>query len=205
MPDIRAACRSAAIAVLALAAFAAALAPLAAPAAAQQPTVGIQGDPEAREARRQELFAALAGASSEAEARELTDAIWRLWFEAPDADSAALMRDVLNLRRTRDLSIALVLLDSLVVKAPGWAEAWNQRATIRFMVGDFEGSLADIDRVLPLEPNHFGALAGQAFILMQLGRQQEAQAVLRRAVAIHPFLAERALLSPAPGDEGEDI
>ena len=90
------------------------------------------------------------------------------------------MQEAQDRRQMLDLTTALKLLDQLVKEAPDWAEAWNQRATIRFMVGDYEGSLADIDRVLPLEPKHFGALSGEALILMQLGRTDEAQAVLKQ-------------------------
>jgi tetratricopeptide (TPR) repeat protein len=183
----------------------AALAVVATPAAAQlgREIVTLQGDPAEREETRTQLFDALAAAQSETAAREVANRIWRYWFEAPDADSADLMREVLDRRRFLDLETALKLLDQLVEDTPDWAEAWNQRATIRFMVGDLEGSLADIDRVLPLEPKHFGALAGEAIILLQLGRKQEAQVVLRRAVEINPFLVERAFLDPEP--EGRDI
>jgi tetratricopeptide (TPR) repeat protein len=175
------------------------------PAAAQlgREIVTLQGDPAEREETRAQLFDELAAAESGTVARQVADHIWHFWFEAPDADSADLMREVLDRRRFLDLDTALNLLDELVKMTPDWAEAWNQRATIRFMVGDLEGSLADIDRVLPLEPKHFGALAGEAIILLKLGRKQEAQLVLRQAVEINPFLIERALLDPEP--EGKDI
>jgi Flp pilus assembly protein TadD len=183
----------------------AALIVLAAPAAAQlgRDIVTLQGDPAQREETRHRLFDALAAAENETAARQIVGSIWRLWFEAPDEASAELMREVLDRRRFLDLTTALKLLDQLVEQSPDWAEAWNQRATIRFMVGDYEGSLADIDRVLPLEPKHFGALSGEAIILMRLGREEEAQTVLKQAVEINPFLVERALLKREP--EGENI
>jgi tetratricopeptide (TPR) repeat protein len=78
----------------------------------------------------------------------------------------------------------------------------NQRATIRYLLRDFEGSLADIDRVLALEPKHFGALSGQGLILMHQGKIEAGQLALRRAVAIDPFLSERALIM---GPAGQDI
>lgn len=54
--------------------------------------------------------------------------------------------------------------------------------------------------VLALEPKHFGAMAGQAIIRMRQGRMRAAQSILRRAVEIHPFLAERAMIVPRPGE-----
>jgi tetratricopeptide (TPR) repeat protein len=188
-------------AILALGAGILAVAPLA--AAAQEREVTVQGDPEGYETTREQLFEALAAAPDETTAREIADSIWNLWFQAPNPDAQHLMELVLERRQMLDLPTALKLLDQLVEEAPDWAEAWNQRATIRFMAGDYEGSLADIDRVLPLEPKHFGALAGEAIILLKLGRKQEAQLVLRQAVEINPFLIERALLDPEP--EGKDI
>lgn len=191
------------MAALALAALVATSAPMTGPAAAQDETVTLQGDAAERAATREDLFRALRAARDPAAARLVTNRIWLFWFQAPDEEAARLMREALLNRRASELPATLLILDELVAEAPDWAEAWNQRATIRFMVGDYEGSLADIDRVLPLEPKHFGALSGEAMILMRLGRQEEAQAVLKRAVKIHPFLAERALLKPEP--EGRDI
>jgi Flp pilus assembly protein TadD len=108
------------------------------------------------------------------------------------------MRDALERRNAGDAAGSIAILDKLVLAAPGWAEAWNQRATMRFLAQDYEGSLADIDEVLPLEPKHFGALSGQAMIYRRLGRKDEAQSVLKEAVKINPFLADRALLEPEP-------
>jgi Tfp pilus assembly protein PilF len=168
-----------------------------------QDIVSIQGDPAARAETRERLFHALKAAPSKLVAQQITARIWQFWFEAPDADSARLMSDALKRRQSRDFAGAISVLDQLVAQASDWAEAWNQRATLRFMVGDLQGSLADIDQVLPLEPKHFGALSGEAMILRRLGQQDKAQSVLKRAVKINPFLSDRVLLKPEP--EGEDI
>jgi tetratricopeptide (TPR) repeat protein len=169
------------------------------PAFARDGFVTLQGDPDERATRREQLFDALAAATDEAAARQAADRIWLFWFEAPDKQAEELMREAQDRRSMHDFVPALALLDQLVKDAPDWAEAWNQRATIRFLVGDYTGSLADIDRVLALEPKHFGALSGEALILQRLGREEEAQAVLRKAVKINPFLVERALLKEPEG------
>lgn len=156
---------------------------------------------EKRAAERERLFVALARAQTEGEARTLAHAIWRFWFEPPNAEAGALMDRALARIRRRDYAGAIRVLDALVVLAPDWAEAWNQRATVRFLRGNYDGSLADIERVLALEPKHFGALAGQALILIRIGRVGTGRAVLRQALRVHPFLAERRLLMPAEREE----
>jgi tetratricopeptide (TPR) repeat protein len=181
--------------------------PFAAPAAAQdwQNRLPLQGDPTQRAAERERLFSALASAQSQGDAETIAFQIWALWFRAPSAEARDLMDRAMERRRTYDIAGAIAILDKLVALTPDWAEAWNQRATMRYMTEDYEGSLADIERVLQLEPKHFGALAGQALILMRNGRFDTAQSVLRRAVEINPFLAERALLIEEPKPDGKDI
>lgn len=167
-----------------------------------QPVVGLRGnDPAAHAAEHTRLFEELAQAESEDDARAAESAIWVHWLLAPDLESARLMDRALELRRTYDLAGAEAALDELVALSPDWAEGWNQRATVRFMQGDFDGSLDDIVETLRREPKHFGALAGRALILIQQGRMELAQSTLREAVAIDPFLRERALIIEPPGKD----
>lgn len=86
---------------------------------------------------------------------------------------------------------ALAILDSVVADVPGYAEGWNERAFIRFLRDDFDGSLDDIEHALALEPLHFAALAGKATVLMRQGRSNPAR---RLCAAQSRFpLVERAL------------
>ncbi|MEQ9836944.1 MAG: hypothetical protein RLN64_09970 [Roseitalea porphyridii] len=164
-------------------------------------TTALRGDAAEHIAEGDRLFAFLARARTEAEARAMEDEIWRHWMRAPDAAAAELMAKAMERRTSYDLAGAVAILDDLVVLAPEWAEGWNQRATIRFMQGDFAGSLADIEETLLREPRHFGAMAGMALILTQQGRIRQAQAILRKAVEIDPFLRERAMIVPIPGED----
>ncbi|WP_370194784.1 tetratricopeptide repeat protein, partial [Aurantimonas coralicida] len=94
--------------------------------------------------------------------------------------------------------------DAAVAAAPDYAEAFNQRGFVRFLQEDFDGALADVDRAITLEPKHFAAMSGRAIILMRQGRFRLAQAQLREAVAIHPFLKERAMIVPEAPDTPAD-
>ena len=107
----------------------------------------------------------------------------------------------LSRRSAYDYAGALKHLNILVESYPNYAEGWNQRATVRFLVGDYEGALADVEEVLKHEPRHFGALAGRGMIYFQQGRLPLAQLSVRNALRVHPFLAERAILDIPAGQE----
>ncbi|MBO6717167.1 MAG: hypothetical protein JJ913_04330 [Rhizobiaceae bacterium] len=160
---------------------------------------------------RDDLFDALKNAPTEAAGRTAEHAIWEYWMAAgPTEEVRARLRDAIRAIHGYEIERALGLLDRIVADAPDYAEGWNQRAFAHFLGGSLDESLEDIDRTLELEPKHFGALSGKAMVLMQQGRAQLSQNALRDAVEIHPWLKERSLLLPAPGDkpapdDGEEI
>ncbi len=139
------------------------------------------------------LFAELAVAPDPAAAQGISDDIWRLWMEPPDADLAARMASTLDLRWRGDVAGLIATLDAVIAEYPDYAEAYNQRATVNFMLGKYDESLADIAATLEREPRHFGALAGRALILKERGEYEQALETMRAALKIHPFLGERAL------------
>ena len=150
-------------------------------------------------AERDRLLEALRTAPTEAAGQGTAYQVWQFWMhQAPDADSAAMMEQVLERRRQYDLAGAMEHLDRLVAHAPDWSEAWNQRATVLYFQEDYDRSLEDVEQVLALEPKHFGALAGKAVMLMRQGRITLGQQALREALAIHPWLSERRMLLPVP-------
>jgi len=71
---------------------------------------------------------------------------------------------------------------------PLWAEAWNKRATVFYLSGNFEKSQKDIDKVLELEKRHFGALAGQGLVNIQLKNYDKAIDSYKRAQEIYPSM-----------------
>lgn len=176
-------------------------APVRAQDAAQAPAQPrILSEREAdRQRARLELLSDLRNAATPTEARAAADGLWALWHHGPTPEATLRLAQVTATQRSGDLNAAIAALDALVADAPGWAEAWNRRATLRFIAGDFEGSLADIDEVLAREPAHFGALSGQFQIYAILGDRARAETALRAAVDIHPFLAERRFLEGFDG------
>jgi tetratricopeptide (TPR) repeat protein len=103
------------------------------------------------------------------------------------------MSAVLQARGRGDAIEAIQLLNLLVEDYPDYAEGWNQRATMLYIVGNFPASIADCARVLELEPRHFGALSGRAIMYLQLDQRSLALKDMTTALEIHPFLNERRL------------
>jgi tetratricopeptide (TPR) repeat protein len=101
----------------------------------------------------------------------------------------------------RDYAVAEQLLTALIELAPEWAEAWNKRATVRYLAADFAGAVADCRETLARTPHHFGALAGQGLCHMALQQYSPAALMFRRALEVHPHLeAVRQNLRSALGE-----
>lgn len=141
-----------------------------------------------------DLYAALQDAASPAEAQSLSGDLWLLWLKAPDDHAQSILDRGLRQLRDKDLLDARDTLDGLVAYCPDYAEGYNQRAFANFLRRDFEAALTDLDVALALNPRHLGALSGKALTLMGLGREEDAQAVLRAALALNPWLPERSLV-----------
>ncbi len=159
------------------------------------PAVGLS---ESASYERAALFAELAAAKSDAEARVIEDRLWTFWRSFADEESKQLLEESRQAQLRFDYDEALLYMKELVKHAPQFAEGWNQLAYVYFLAGQYDASLAAIDRVLTLEPMHYAALAGKGIILMQQGKVAEAQVALKRALAIDPWLKERNLI----GEDG---
>lgn len=114
--------------------------------------------------------------------------IWQLWSSSDSPTAEALLQQSQRAIEARAPAEALAILDRLVGAYPEFAEAWNKRATLYFIIDRYDASLHDIDRVLDLEPRHFGALAGRGMILMRQKKYAEARAAYEQALAVNPTL-----------------
>jgi len=81
---------------------------------------------------------------------------------------------------------ALDILDQVIALAPNYVEGWNRRATLHYTMGNYRKSMADINRVLSIEPRHFGALAGMAAILGASGKDELAMRAWEQFLDIYP-------------------
>jgi tetratricopeptide (TPR) repeat protein len=133
------------------------------------------------------LFAKLKSGSDE-EARATEREIWQIWVAHKNPEIARLMQHGMAALNEDDSQEALDTFGQVVRADKGFAEGWNKRATVEFMMGDFEASVADIERTLALEPRHFGALSGLGQIYLALNKKALALKALNAALAVDPHL-----------------
>lgn len=141
---------------------------------------------ERRKQQLDELYGRLAKAKDPAEAGAIGAMISQALLQSGSDTADLVMRRAVTAMEAQDYPTATDLLDKVITLQPGWAEAWNKRATVRYLADDDAGSMADIGHVLALEPRHFGALSGMGLILHRNGEDQAALTVLRRAAGINP-------------------
>ncbi len=115
--------------------------------------------------------------------------IWLLWSTHPTNQKLTSMLDEgSKLINDQKFYRAIQVFSETIEKDPTWAEAWNKRATVYYMVGEFQKSQNDIDKVLELEKRHFGALAGQGLVNIQLKNYEKAILSYQRAEKIYPAM-----------------
>ena len=134
------------------------------------------------------LFERLMATSEPAEARRIEASIWEIWSESGDQTLDALMvrgRVAMNLR---DFDTALRSFDAIVEAAPDFAEGWNKRATLFYLMDRYAESVRDVERTLRLEARHFGALSGMGLISIELGDEAAALDWFERALAVNPHM-----------------
>ena len=115
--------------------------------------------------------------------------IWMLWSTHPtDQKLTSILDEGSRLVQDQQLNRAIDVFTEAIELDPTWAEAWNKRATVFYMVGEFQKSQDDIDKVLELEERHFGALAGQGMVNIQLKNYEKAIMSYKKAQEIYPSM-----------------
>ena len=136
------------------------------------------------------LFLDLRKAKSQTVAESLAKRIWEEWFRSGSASIDLLMLWSNEAMESRNFPVALDFLDQVVVLKPDFAEGWNRRATLHFMMNNFAKSMVDIERTLELEPRHFGALSGMGQIFLALDRKELALRAFERALDVYPMMRD---------------
>ncbi len=134
------------------------------------------------------LFAQLRASKNATSARVIVERIWECWVHHDDPDIRALMDQGLRDIERRRYDQALKAFDEILERDPDFAEAWNKRATARYLAGHYAGSVRDIKRVLALEPRHFGALSGLGTIYLIIANDRGALNAFEAVLALKPHL-----------------
>ncbi len=117
------------------------------------------------------------------------DALWSLWFRADTPQHNDELQRLMQMELTAaDAGLVLAGLNALITQAPRFAEAYNQRAIVHFRTGAYAKSIADCEKVLRLNPYHFGAASGMAQSFMKQKKLRAALRTYRRANRINPRL-----------------
>ena len=163
---------------------------------------GLTARADQTDARLDVLFARLHETKDLAEGSRLTNRIWAIWHESSEESldrvlaigteamgegmrAAASGFTGISKRRYEE---ALARFNELIAQAPDFAEAWNKRATLYYVMHEYDASARDVERTLALEPRHFGALSGLGLINLAIGDDEAALHAFEAALEANPHL-----------------
>ena len=113
-------------------------------------------------------------------------ALWLLWSRSGDADTDRVMAQGVEQMQAGRHAEAIAVFSGVISRKPEFAEAWNKRATVHYLAGEYRKSLADCGEVLKRNPRHFGALSGLGMVHLALDELEDAQRWFRRALEVNP-------------------
>jgi len=116
--------------------------------------------------------------------------MWEIWSRSGDEEVDRLFAVGIEQMTAREAEAAVETFSRIIRRRPDFAEGWNKRATIYYLLGEYERSLADCAEVMKRNPYHFGALSGYGMIFMRLGEAETALGYFERALAINPNLQQ---------------
>ena len=155
---------------------------------------------EERESELNNLFKQLKN-SENTKAIEIENKIWKIWLTHPSDDRRGyrlteLLAQGSLLINQRELSKAYGVFSQIILEDPKWAEAWNKRATVLYILGSYERSQNDIYEVLKLEKRHFGALSGQGLVQTKLKNYKKAIKSYKEVQKIYPSMQAPKVMIP---------
>jgi tetratricopeptide (TPR) repeat protein len=159
---------------------------LAAPQAFAQQADAAAEQPEL--SRVDKLFDDLKRERNEAAAQRIANFIREEWTQSGSATIDLMMQWSAKAMEEKRYDVALDFLDQVTILAPDYAEGWNRRATLHYMMGSYAKSMSDIEHVLRLEPRHFGALSGMAAIFKTYDMKKPALDAFQRVLDVYPML-----------------
>ena len=154
-------------------------------------------DTKDREIKLDQLFEQLKKSSNVSVAFEIEMKIWNIWSTHPTqkklTQSLANGSDLIS---RGELEKSYKIFSTIIDVEPNWAEGWNKRATVLYLMGRYQDSLNDINEVLKRESRHFGALSGQGLVHIELKNYEKAIKSYERAKKIYPSISSANIMIP---------
>ena len=152
---------------------------------------------EEREFELNKLFNQLKNNGNVSMAFEVEMKIWTIWSTHPSQDNLTqLLARGSNLMTQQKFNKAYEAFSKVISLDPNWAEGWNKRATVLYMLGRYQESQEDIDEVLRLEKRHFGALSGQGLVQTELKNYEKAINSYKEVQKIYPSMQAPKVMIP---------
>ena len=148
--------------------------------------VGAPAEARQDDPRLDALFEQLLAADDLAASRRIEGTIWRIWTESASATIDELMTLGIATMGNGQFDTALESFDAIIEAAPDFAEGWNKRATVYYLIEEYPASVCDVEATLRLEPRHFGALSGMGLIYTALEDDARALQWFERAFEVNP-------------------
>ena len=136
--------------------------------------------------RLEGLFEILSKTESDIQINKVTSSIWDIWHETNDSSIDADFYRGLESMRKGDFLMAVAFFTRVIDNNPNFAEGWNKRATVYYMLGKFDASMMDIHETLKLEPRHFGAMDGMGLIFIEMQKFEKALDIYDQMLKIFP-------------------
>jgi tetratricopeptide (TPR) repeat protein len=115
-------------------------------------------------------------------------ALWQIWSRSGDKAIDALYQQGVEQMGAQKFREAVATFTAIIARRPAFAEAWNKRATLYYLLGELDLSLKDCDEVMKRNHNHYGALSGVAQIYFKKGDLEQAANYFEQALKVNPNL-----------------
>lgn len=150
-----------------------------------------------RNLKLKQLFEQLKKNNNASIALEIELKIWNIWSTHPTLErlTQSLIKGA-DLMSKGELESAYKIFSTIIDSSPDWAEGWNKRATVLYLMGRYQDSLNDINEVLKRESRHFGALSGRGLVQIKLGNYEEAIQSYQSAQNIYPSINAANIMIP---------
>ena len=154
-------------------------------------------DTKDREIKLDQLFEQLKKSNNASVAFEIEIKIWNIWSTHPTKEKMTQsLANGSDLMSRGELKKSYKVFSTIIDVEPNWAEGWNRRATVLYLMGRYQDSLNDINEVLKRESRHFGALSGQGLVHIELKNYEKAIKSYERAKKIYPPISSANIMIP---------